>query len=230
MRYKMSETQTRITVVSNNQGGYYANARADVLREVPFTARVVLDVGCGAGALGASIKNRQSAVVVGVERMAEQARRAAAVLDAVHTGDVETLELPYAPRSFDCIIYADVLEHLVDPWTVLARHRPLLKPSGMLIASLPNIQFAGVIVGLLRGRWEYRDRGVMDRTHLRFFTGSSAQALIESAGYQITTIKRQYRWFDDPSSSLHRYARVVAPLPWVRDLLTYQYLFVAHPK
>ena len=208
---------------------YYANARQDVLRRVPVSARAVLDVGCGAGALGASIKRRQGARVVGIEYVAEQAARAAAVLDAVHTGDVAALDLPYAPGSFDCLIYSDVLEHLVDPWAVLAKQRPLLAQGGTLIASLPNVQFVGVIAGLLRGRWAYQPRGVLDRTHLRFFTRRSAHALIEGAGYRVTSIDRMFRWFDNPASSLHRYARVTAPLPWVRDLFSYQYIFIAHP-
>jgi 2-polyprenyl-3-methyl-5-hydroxy-6-metoxy-1,4-benzoquinol methylase len=208
---------------------YYANARADVLRRVPPSARTILDVGCGAGALGASIKRRQDARVVGIEYVPEQAARAAAVLDTVHTGDVATIELPYAPGSFDCLIYGDVLEHLVDPWDVLAKQRPLLARGGTLIVSLPNIQFIGVILGLLRGRWEYQPRGVLDRTHLRFFTRRSGRALIEGAGYRITRTDRIYRWFDRPTSTLHRYARVTAPFPWIRDLFTYQYLFVAAP-
>src|SRR5215216_4886323 len=112
---------------------YYANARQDVLRRVPMDARAVLDVGCGAGALGASIKRRQGAQVVGIEYVAGQAARAAAVLDVIHTGDVATLELPYAPGSFDCLIYSDVLEHLVDPWAVLAKQRRLLRRGGTLI-------------------------------------------------------------------------------------------------
>jgi 2-polyprenyl-3-methyl-5-hydroxy-6-metoxy-1,4-benzoquinol methylase len=208
---------------------YYANPRADVLRHVPKHARSILDVGCGAGALGAGIKRRQPARVVGVEYVAEQAECARAVLDTVHVGDVAAIELPYAPGSFDCLIYCDVLEHLVDPWATLARHRPLLAPGGTLLVSLPNVQFIGVITGLLRGRWEYRQRGIMDRTHLRFFTRRSAAAMIAGAGYMLTAAHRNFRWFDNPDSSLHRYARIAAPLPWVRDLLTYQYIFVARP-
>jgi 2-polyprenyl-3-methyl-5-hydroxy-6-metoxy-1,4-benzoquinol methylase len=208
---------------------YYANPRADVLRHVPRHARSVLDVGCGAGALGAGIKRRQPARVVGVEYVAEQAACARTVLDAVYVGDVATIELPYAPGSFDCLIYCDVLEHLVDPWATLARHRPLLAPGGTLLVSLPNVQFVGVIAGLLRGRWEYRQRGIMDRTHLRFFTRRSAAAMIACAGYTLTAAHRNFRWFDNPDSWLHRYARIAAPLPWVRDLFTYQYIFIARP-
>ncbi len=209
---------------------YYANPRADMLRHVPTHARNILDVGCGAGALGASIKRRQLARVVGVEYVAEQAQRAGTVLDAIHVGDAAALDLPYLPGSFDCLIYSDVLEHLVDPWAMLARHRPLLAPGGTLLVSLPNVQFIGVIAGLLRGRWEYRRRGIMDRTHLRFFTRRSAWAMIVGAGYGVAAAHRNFRWFDDPDSRLHRYARVVAPLPWVRDLFTYQYIFVARPQ
>ncbi|HEY1015262.1 MAG TPA: class I SAM-dependent methyltransferase [Herpetosiphonaceae bacterium] len=218
-----------MTALAPDPVSYYANARADVLRQVPLSARNVLDVGCGAGALGASIKRRQQARVVGIEYVREQAAHAATLLDAVHPGDVAAVELPDPPASFDCLIYADVLEHLVDPWAVLARHRELIAPGGTLLVSLPNVQFAGVLVDLLRGRWEYRARGVMDRTHLRFWTRRSAEALIAGAGYEVVGLRRNMRWWDDPSSRLHRFARIMQPLPWLRDLFTYQYLFVARP-
>lgn len=218
-----------MTALAPDPVSYYANARADVLRQVPLGARNVLDVGCGAGALGASIKRRQPARVVGIEYVREQAAQAATLLDAVHGGDVAALELPDPPGSFDCLIYADVLEHLVDPWAVLARHRELIAPGGTLLVSLPNVQFVGVLVDLLRGRWEYRARGVMDRTHLRFWTRRSALALLAGAGYEVTGLRRNMRWWDDPGSKLHRFARIMQPLPWLRDLFTYQYLFIARP-
>jgi 2-polyprenyl-3-methyl-5-hydroxy-6-metoxy-1,4-benzoquinol methylase len=215
--------------VMNTTAAYYAQPRLDVLRHVPRSAARILDVGCGAGALGAGIKQRQRATVVGVEYVAAQAVQAACVLDAVHVGDVQTLELPYAPGTFDCLIYADVLEHVVNPWMVLARHRALLAEGGTLIVSLPNVQFIGVIAGLLRGMWNYRARGVLDRTHLRFFTRRTAHALIEQAGYQVTALHRNYRWFDAPHPWVHRTARLAGLLPWVRDLFTYQFVFVAGP-
>jgi O-antigen biosynthesis protein len=209
---------------------YYDLPRADVLRHVPPTARAVLDVGCGAGTLGGSIKQRQGSWVVGVEYVPEQAARAAELLDEVHIGDVGAISLPYPPASFDCLIYSDVLEHLVDPWAILKRHRELVQPGGTMIVSLPNAQFFAVSLGLIRGSWNYGTRGILDRTHLRFFTRRSAWALVEDAGYVVTGIHRLFRWFDDPASSLHRYARVAAPIPWLRDLLTYQFILVARPR
>ena len=211
---------------SQQAAHYYENPRLDVLRCVPVTARNILDVGCGAGVLGAGIKRRQRARVVGVEYVAAQAERAVSALDTVHTGDVTTIELPYPPGAFDCIIYSDVLEHLADPWTLMARHRPLLANGGTLIVSLPNVQFIGVITDLLAGRWHYRERGILDRTHLRFFTRSSAQVMLGEAGYQVLATRRNMRWWDAPGSPLHRFARVLMPLPWLRDLFTYQYVFV----
>lgn len=209
---------------------YFANTRLDLLRWVPSSARMVLDVGCGAGALGQGIKRRQTATVVGVEFVAAQAAQAATVLDIVYAGDVATIDLPYKAGAFDCMIYGDVLEHLLDPWAVLARHRHLLANGGTLLVSLPNVQFIGVLAGLLAGRWEYQPRGVLDRTHLRFFTHRSGRALIAGAGYQIVHTQRNMRWFDAPGSRLHRYAKLFAPVPWLRDLLTYQFVFVARPS
>lgn len=205
---------------------YYHHERRDLLRHVPLHARRVLDVGCGAGALGARIKQRQRAQVVGIEYEPVQAAQAALLLDVVHIGDAATLTLPDAPGTFDCIIYGDILEHTIDPWALLARQRPLLAEHGTLIVSLPNVQFVGVIIGLLRGRWEYQPRGVLDRTHLRFFTRRSAVALLVGAGYRVTRVQRNMRWFDAPGSRLHRFARLLEPVPWLRDVFTYQYVIV----
>lgn len=92
--------------------------------------------------------------------------------------------------SFDCLVCNDVLEHLRDPWATLATLRRYLVPGGYLVASLPNVRFSEVVKDLLFGkRWEYQERGVLDRTHLRFFTESSSRSLAESAGF--TVLKTQ---------------------------------------
>ena len=135
---------------------------------MPAACRRVLDVGCGAGHLGRLLKERGHHVT-GMELVPEEADEARQRLDAVVTADVEA-GLPFAPGSFDAVIFADLLEHLVDPWRVLREAAALLSPGGVVVASVPNVQNVDVVRRLLRGRWDYRERGILDRGHLRFFT------------------------------------------------------------
>lgn len=161
---------------------YYAQARPEVVAMIPETASRILDVGCGTGTLGGRLKTERRIEVIGVEMDPVAAEAAGRVLDRVHRGDIETLVLPYPAGSFDAIITADILEHLRDPWGLLTRLSPLLSPEGRLIACLPNVRHWSVVRGLLEGEWTYLPAGILDRTHLRFFTRRSGQALIESAG------------------------------------------------
>lgn len=99
---------------------------------------------------------------------------------------IPTLE----PDSFDCIIGNDVIEHLVDPWLALSHLRQLLKPGGRIVLSLPNVRFWGVVKGLaLHGSWEYADDGILDRTHLRFFSRSSIEALLKKTGFNAISVE-----------------------------------------
>lgn len=168
--------------------GYYEHARPDVQAMVPIHARIVLDVGCGAGRLGAALRSAGRRVI-GIELDPAQAARARACLDEVLVGDVETMALPFRPGTFDCIVCADVLEHLRNPWQFLARCRALLKPDGALVVSIPNIQFIGVLGELAQGRFTYRPAGILDRTHLRFFTKTEFDRGLQRAGFAVRAWK-----------------------------------------
>jgi 2-polyprenyl-3-methyl-5-hydroxy-6-metoxy-1,4-benzoquinol methylase len=108
------------------------------------------------------------------------------------TGDVEE-GLPFEPASFDCIIFADVLEHLVDPWRTLREAAELLSDDGVVVASVPNVQNLAVLWRLARGRWDYRERGILDRGHLRFFTLKTLCDLFAQAGLEVTRVEHKYR-------------------------------------
>ena len=108
----------------------------------------------------------------------------------------------------DCLIFGDVLEHLVDPWAGLARSARLVRDGGQILACIPNIQHYSVIVNLLRGRWDYQDEGLLDRTHLRFFTLASIRDLFVRAGLQVFDI--QPRWW--PGTEPDRFQQVMAPV------------------
>ena len=169
----------------NRQANYYDNDRPELAALVPGNARWILDVGCGKGRLGRLLR-QEGHHVCGIELVSAIAEEAAGHLDEVLCGDVETAELPWPERSFDAIICADVLEHLIDPWQTTRRLASLLVPRGLLIASIPNVQNWRVIRNLIRGRWDYRERGILDHGHLRFFTSKSIQELFEKAGLELT--------------------------------------------
>lgn len=175
----------------------YENPRPDVQALVPRDARRILDLGCSSGALGQALKARQSAEVVGVEIDAGYAEDARDRLDHVIESDLEELFddcVPSRLGRFDCVIAADVLEHLRDPISVLAGATALLSTDGTAVISVPNVRYWETFwqVGV-RGTWPRRDGGVFDRTHLRWFTAMDAVAMMEAAGVPVCRISRQYR-------------------------------------
>ena len=152
---------------------YYRNTRPEVVQLVPLTAKRILEVGCAAGETGRVLKERQVGVeVVGIEFNPQAADLARTKLDGVLCGDIETIEqLPYPDEHFDCLVCGDVLEHLRDPEQVLKKLLRYLKPEATVVCSIPNIRHQSVLLDLLaNGRWQYRDEGLLDRTHLHFFT------------------------------------------------------------
>jgi len=206
----------------------YVGPRPDVLGLIPMEARAVLDVGCSIGVLGEAIKRRNNARVVGIEMDEAMASEAQQKLDRVIVGDVERMDLRehLSDEMFDCIVFADILEHLRDPWTFLKDVTACLRTSGTIVASLPNIRHVSTIKNLLiKGYWPYRDRGIHDRTHLRFFTLRNIRELFSSANLQITTIRRNYRIIEAPHR-LNYFSKYLA-LPGLKDFLTFQYLIQA---
>ncbi len=173
----------------------YETARPDVANHVPTSVRRILELGCSTGALGAALKQRQPALVVGVEIDAEYASVAESRLDRVVVSDIETFLRQRAPAEapFDCLIAADVLEHLVDPWQALERSVALLETGATVVISVPNVaQWRGLWRLLRSGRWPRDDEGVFDRTHLRWFTLRDALELLSGAGLQIETVEPRY--------------------------------------
>ena len=155
---------------------------------VPAQVRRVLDIGCGHGAVGAALKRERDVEVVGVELDGAAAAGARERLDRVLEGDAEDVLATRAAElgRFDCVVAADVLEHLRDPWTALARAVELLEPGGAAVVSLPNVRCFETFWQLgVRGRWPRREQGVFDRTHLRWFTLRDARELLEGAGLSV---------------------------------------------
>ncbi|MBT8263102.1 MAG: class I SAM-dependent methyltransferase [Bacteroidia bacterium] len=153
---------------------------------LPNEVKTVLDVGCSNGEFGAGIKRLTKAEVWGIEPMIEFASEAEQKLDKVLISSVEAAIDKLPGNYFDAIYFNDVLEHLLDPYTVLEKVKSKLKDDGKIISSIPNIRYFRTFFKLLfKGEWEYQDEGILDRTHLRFFTKKSIWNMYENAGYII---------------------------------------------
>lgn len=178
---------------------YYGIPRREMLAFIPDGVSSVLEIGCGTGAFGALVKQQRGCRYTGVELMSQAAELARSQLDEVIVANIEQTPLPFPQQSFDCLVCNDVLEHLVDPWAALRTLTGFLRPGGYIVISLPNVRFSEVVKNLVvRKRWEYENEGVLDRTHLRFFTESSVRTLVESANVEVLQLRGinaiKYAW------------------------------------
>ena len=167
-----------------NERRHRAHAK---LLEAVGTGNRVLDVGCSSGYLARPLAERGN-TIVGLELDPEAARAAEEFCELVLVGDVETMDLPLEPGSFDVVLGGDVIEHLRDPAAALARLRPLLRPGGRVVLSTPNVANWAIRLSLLSGRWRYTDRGILDRSHTHLFTRATLAETLERAGYRVERI------------------------------------------
>lgn len=188
---------------------YYGNVNGDLLAQVPATARHVLEVGCGAGQFArAYLRRNPLAVYRGVELFEEAALQAADCLDSVTQGNIESpevlarLDAASCGQPFDTVVFGDVLEHLVDPWRVLETLAARCTPDAACIVCVPNVSHWSLLVQQLRGRWDYADAGLLDRTHLRFFTLSTLQAMLRQSGWQPVKARARKLWPKETASAL----------------------------
>lgn len=205
---------------------YYESARRDLIRLIPQDAKHILDVGCGAGALGAAIKEEKGGHIemTGIELDIYAADKAKKVLNKVIVGDTEAIELPFPKEYFDCIIYGDVLEHLIDPWGTLVKHKAFLKSGGSVIASIPNIAHYRIIKMLGKKEWNYDNAGIIDKTHLRFFTIKSIKKMFDEADFKILKIENRI----GASNSKKFLNKIFFNL--LLDKITEQYVILAQTK
>ena len=215
-----------------NSNLYYSHTRPEIVELVPVSAARILDVGCGAGALGAFIKSQRTVEVHGVELMNDAAIKAEACLDKVWNRPIELALPELANDYYDCIVAADVLEHVIDPWAVLTALKEKLSPNGKMVVSLPNVQNWEVVSNLLEGKWDYRSEGILDRTHLHFFTRKSVEELFWNAGLCITHMGTTLRGYPLPDNFIKSFPESgLLANSLQRDAETFQFLVVAEkPK
>jgi SAM-dependent methyltransferase len=160
----------------------------EALQRQGIEAKRVVEVGCSSGATAKVLRERVKAeYYVGIEVSPEAAELARGRLDKVYVADIEQTSpaaLGLAAGDFDLLVALDVLEHLYDPWETLAELAELLRPGGYAVLSIPNVRHVTVFDELARGNWTYAGAGLLDATHLRFFTFNGIQALITGAGLQ----------------------------------------------
>lgn len=194
---------------------YFSTGRssfADVLPPNP-TGRL-LEVGCGTGSTAAYAKaSGKCGWTCGIELCKGPAAEAQRKLNQVIVGDIEELDLDLAPASFDVLLLSEVLEHLRTPEMVLARLRLLLRPGAVVVAGSPNVCHHTVIRMLLSGRWDYERQGIMDETHLRWFSPITYRQLFEKSGYIVDHV--------GPARPLRTKARVANAIL----LRRFEYLF-----
>ena len=227
------------TVDQAKPSDYFGHVRQELVSLVDVHAQNVLELGCAYGSTGRALKMRQNVRVVGVELDPGAAAVAQTCLDEVVVADLDSYRFPWAAESFDVVVAGDIIEHLKDPWRVLHEVRRLLKPNGQVVISIPNIANHDIIEQLANGVFNYTDAGLLDRTHLHFFTRKTFASTLMDAGLQVSGI---YAIYDGAYARLTEEVKcrggfvslqnvtVFCPTPEaIADLMCYQWVFTANP-
>lgn len=169
-----------------SSSSYYCSDRPEVAELIPDNIKNVLDIGCGMGFFLKSLQERTEAETWGVEMVKELESKARENVDHFIQGKIEEVMEAIPDHYFDCITMNDVIEHLVEPSDTLKQLRSKLKPNGILVASIPNVRYISNLRRLLIQKdWKYCESGILDSTHLRFFTRKSMKRMFEEAGYKV---------------------------------------------
>lgn len=206
---------------------YFSNSRLEILPFLQGSFEKSLDVGCGSGLVSQTLRSKGIVQEAhGIELDPKARAEASKVLDKVFCEDLSQNDPKDIPGSYDLVLCLDVLEHMYDPWKALERVRSLLKPNGTLFVSIPNIRnFRATFPLLLKGDWQYEEAGILDSTHIRFFTKKTAKSLVENAGFEI------HAWGSSgcqPGSKT--YWANLATFSLFREFFDLQYFIVAKPK
>jgi 2-polyprenyl-3-methyl-5-hydroxy-6-metoxy-1,4-benzoquinol methylase len=170
--------------------GYHENPREDMLRYIPKQIERTLEFGCGFGGFSSLLQAELGVETWGVEIDPDAAREAEKKLSKVINADALASVCQIPDGYFDCVIFFDILEHLTDPYSLLSAVKTKLRRGGVFVLSIPNIRYYRSLVDLVvHGNWDYKDHGVLDKTHLRFFTSKSIVKMFNVLDFDILRMK-----------------------------------------
>lgn len=175
------------STIIKSQGGYFHNNRPEMLKYIPTNAKRILDVGCSAGGFCASL-TRYDREIWGVEMNSDAAQNANKICNFVLVGEFESVFEKLPKNYFDCVIFNDVLEHMYSPWDTVRMVKSLLSPTGILVSSIPNFRYISNLITeiLYAGEFQYKEvGGILDDTHIRFFTTKSIKRMFREQGYEV---------------------------------------------
>lgn len=173
----------------NEPLGYFDHGRHELLEFVPASAVHILDIGCGCGCFGKVIKQKQKSIIVGIDIARKAIIQARKNIDYTIHADLGAFDFSTLKTDFDLIIFADILEHMRDPLDLFIRATSRLKHDGQVICSVPNIAHPQIINELHKGMFRYTEAGILDKTHLRFFSQTSIFQFFIKAGFKITELR-----------------------------------------
>jgi len=212
--------------ISEKPIGYYDGTRDDMLKYIPEGVKKSLDLGCGTGGFSSLLREKLNIETWAIEINEKAAEKAASKLDKVIFGDATESLTKIPDNYFDCIILFDIIEHLNDPYTMLNSIKTKLSDTGVVVASIPNIRYYRTFIQLvIHGNWDYKDQGVLDRTHLRFFTKKSIVKMFNSLNYSIIKMEGIH-----PTSSKNFRILNAILLNFIADVKFKHFVIVAQPR
>lgn len=214
----------------NNYNQSYIGLRKDIIKYINGKSNMILDVGCATGVNGKFLLDQELAeIVVGIEYDQHMAKDASNHNTKVFCGDLNDSnfrqKILKEDYRFDYILFGDVLEHLYDPLKVLTELKTMLNPNGSIIISLPNIGHIELFVQVfMKGTWPKNERGIFDKTHLRWFTRKDVFSLVEDAELEVIIYERKFRARDALGSKFSWKTKLLKLIN--KDLVTFQHIIV----
>ena len=156
-----------------------------LIKYIPDKSRV-LDIGCSNGFQGKYLRKKKNCIVYGIDISPQAIKKAQQNLDKAEVMDISKDKFPFSKEKFDVIVFSDILEHLAWPEKILKKLKKYLKKDGLIVAAIPNVANLKIRLRLLLGKWDYQELGILDKTHLRFFTQKTTRQLFENCGLKIT--------------------------------------------